>query len=109
MVDTPSDANQPDEPRRVDADDIQHAAGRLLERGAGDVETARSMGSGDEAGSQSIPAGDLDRDAVANARRTAQDSVPHDASEVGAPWQGVPEGARQRSRSRSRTEPGGRA
>ena len=94
MVDKRTDANQPDEPRRTDADDIQHAAGRLLDRGAGDVETARAMGSGDEADSQSIPAGALDRDDVANGRRTAQDSVAHDASDVGAPWEGLSEGSR---------------
>jgi hypothetical protein len=106
MVDKRRDANQPDEPRGADADDIQHAAGRLLDRSAGDVETARAMGSGDEADSQAIPVGDLDRDDVANGRRTARDSVPHDASEVGAPWEGLPEGARRR---RPGTDSGGSA
>jgi hypothetical protein len=64
------------------------------------------MGSGDEASAPSIPAGDLDRGDVANGRRVAQDSVPHDASEVGAPWEGLPEGARQRAPRRGR-EAGG--
>jgi hypothetical protein len=108
MHDTRNDARQPDEPRRTDADDIQHAAGRLLNRRAGDIETARSMGSGDEASAPSIPAGDLDRGDVANGRRVAQDSVPHDASEVGAPWEGLPEGSRQRA-PRSGSESGGSA
>jgi len=102
VLDERSNANQPDEPRHTDADDIQHAAGRLLDRSAGDVETARTMGSGDEADSQSIPAGDLDRDDVANGRRTARDSVPHDASAVGAPLEGLPEGSRRRPPQRDR-------
>jgi hypothetical protein len=102
MHNTRTDADQPDEARRADADDIQRAAGRLLDPRAGDIETARSMGSGDEASSPSIPAGDLDRDDVANGRRVARDNVPHDASEVGAPWEGLPAGARRRPPQRNR-------
>jgi hypothetical protein len=89
------DAKQPDDPRRTDADDVQRAAGRLLDPSAGDIETARQMGSGDVGDSQDIPAGDLDRADVANGRRVAQDSVPHGASDVGAPWERIPDGVRE--------------
>jgi hypothetical protein len=89
------DARQPVDPRRTDADDVQRAAGQLLDHSAGDIETARQMGSGDVGDSQDIPAGDLDRAAVAYGRKVAQDSVPHGASDVGAPWERIPDGVRE--------------
>lgn len=94
------DAAQPDPKRRTDDHDIQHAAKRLLNPNSGDVETARQMGSGDDGDSQTIPAGDLNRGEVANAREVAQDPVDHGASEVGAPWDRVGEGARRMPRQR---------
>lgn len=90
-----TDARTPDDERRTDARDVAQAAGRVLNPSAGDVETARQMGSGDVGDAQSIPSGDLDRGDVANARRDAQDPVPHGASDAGAPWQRIPEGARR--------------
>ena len=85
---------------RTDPADIAHASGQLLDPSAGDIETARQMGSGDVGESLDIPAGDLDRADVANARRQARDPVPHGATDVGAPWDRVNDGARQMPKQR---------
>lgn len=81
-------------------DALQMVAGQ----GGGDVETARTMGSGDTDTSPGLPAGNLNVDDIRSAQHAARDGIGGGGtasgadlgadSDVGAPWDKVGDAAR---------------